>query len=86
MLEELMRRTLPPNPEQAKRDLVRRLFADGTVRAARGEVPQTELAERAGVDGSTWSRWETGHRSPRGAAADRAAEVVARLLEEADHQ
>jgi transcriptional regulator with XRE-family HTH domain len=70
---------------QEQRDLVRRLFFDGTVRRVRTEQrrAQTDCAAQAGVDGSCWSRWENGRRVPRGDRADRAANVVAELLEEA---
>lgn len=66
----------------AGRGVVRRLFKDGTVRSVRLDLgfSQAELAEAVGVDESSWSRWESGTRTPRAEVADRAAGVVAGLF------
>lgn len=44
-------------------------------------VSQDELAEALGVTRPTLTRWESGKRRPRGAAADRYAAALNRLRE-----
>lgn len=62
---------------------VRAAARSGEARRARIAVglSQSEIAEACGVARPTISAWETGTRTPRGAAALRWADVLDRLKE-----
>ncbi len=48
----------------------------------RAGLSQAEVGAAVGVDGPTVCRWELGTRSPRQPAADRYADLLARLASE----
>jgi len=70
LIQTLRRRRSLPEPRVRK-----------ALRQAAG-LTQEEVGAAVGVSGPTVSRWETGHRSPRGDALDSYAEVLATLARE----
>ena len=62
---------------------VRRVASDGSARRIRraAGLSLAEVANELGVTIGTVSKWETGARSPRRAAALKYAEVLRQLLE-----